>query len=127
MREITEHEIRGAMEATHGNVTHAAARLGISRVNFIGHAARKGINVSVLRNHLRAQLFATRPPMPAPVQEHGDQLPSARAVVADAIVDLASMGVALHNLQAELEQERRINAVLVAKLQAIGAHMERAA
>jgi hypothetical protein len=128
MREITEHEIRGAMEATHGNVTHAAARLGISRVNFIGHAARKGINVSVLRNHLRAQMFAARPVMAAPAttQESGDRLPSARSVVSDTLVDLSCAAMEIYRLQGELEEANRIIASLTASLEAVGAHLEAA-
>jgi hypothetical protein len=127
MKEFTEHEIRGAMEATHGNVTHAAARLGTSRVNFIGHAARKGINVSVLRNHLRAQMFAARPALAAePVRESGDRLPSARSVVSDTLVDLSCAAMEIYRLQGELEEANRIIASLTASLEAVGAHLEAA-
>jgi hypothetical protein len=127
MREFTEHEIRGAMEATHGNVTHAAARLNTSRVNFIGHAARKGINVSVLRNQLRAQMFEAKPVLAEPVRERGDQLPSARAVVAEALVDVSCAAMEIIRLQNELDDANRIIASLTASLQAVGAHLERAA
>jgi hypothetical protein len=125
-REFTEHEIRAALEATQGNVTLAARRLDISRPNYIGHATRKGIDLSALRNQIRARLFPVSP-QPIAAADSGDRLPSARSLVAESIVDVASMGMAIHDLEAALEHERRINASLVATIEAIGAHMECAA
>jgi hypothetical protein len=124
--DYTEHEIRCAIEATHGHITNAARRLGMARGNFIAHAARKGVNASAVRTQIRSRMFAAAPVMPAPVQESGDQLPSARSVVSDALVDLSCAAMEILRIQSELEDANRIIASLTASLEAVGAHLEAA-
>jgi len=114
----TVEDIVEAMTATSGNVALAAARMGTSACNLRVLAKRRGLSLAHLRVQVRSRV--------APVLAvSGDALPSARHVLAAALVDVAQMGVALHDMQAALEHERRITASLVASLHAVGAHLER--
>jgi hypothetical protein len=134
---LSADEVRHAMAITHGSCTLAAARFGMSRQGFYTQARRMGIDMGELRRELRAKLgdrlhaemVADQPQWPtmredAPVS--GDALPSARPVLASALVDMASMGLEVLRLQTELEQSNRIIASLTASLQAVGAHLEAA-
>jgi len=75
------------------------------------------LDLPALRDEARTRVVA------APT--NGDAIPSARPVLADALVDLAAMGMEVIELQAAREQDQRIIQSLIASLQAVGAQIER--
>jgi hypothetical protein len=135
-------EIRAVMERTHGNVCHAAELLGISQNNLRAHAKREGLNIPSLRRQLRSRMFsgavdAPSAPVetPAPSGEPQADGPAQlvrghiRLTLADyaLLQSRAAMWAEAERLQTELDRANLIIASLLAKLEAIGAHMERAA
>ncbi len=108
---VSADEIVAAMTATQGNVARAADRLCVTTSNLRGHAYRRGVDLTALRQQCRAMDVPSAP-------DTGDALPSTYPVLAAALVDMAAMGVAMQETQAELEQRDRIIATLTRELEA---------
>jgi hypothetical protein len=95
-----------ALKAHGGDVAAVAAALGMKPASVYQVVRREGASVKDFRY-----------PSLSPALK-GDALPSTGPVLAAALVDMASMGMEVLRLQAELEQSNRIIAILTRELKA---------
>jgi hypothetical protein len=108
------HPALAALVEHRGNAKAVAAELGMKVETVWQVARRAGMSVKAL------QYGRAIPEAPATVgvAGGGDALPSSQPVLAAARVDMASMGMEVLRLQAELDQSNRIIAILTRELEA---------